>query len=161
MKHEGWHMSLNWPEAIRDFEAFLQEVGLVCKRRVEDQEAFGNKLLQYGSPNIGVRIVSDRGTWSVEIAEVVTRPDEWYDAAILRDLLVGHGEDVLSLADQIKIVETNWPALVDRFSPLHQQDTHRQIARLRKGALEKALSGVLTAFQSELPVNRQNTLHFG
>ena len=132
MKHEGWRMGLDWPAAIRDFEAFLQEAGLVCQRRGEDQAAFGNKLLQYGSPNIGVRIVSDRGTWSVEIAEVVTRPDEWYDAAILRDLLVGRGEDVLSLSDQIKIIETSWPVLIERFCPAHREDTHRQLALLRK-----------------------------
>lgn len=89
-------------------------------------------MLQYGNADIVARVISDRGNWYIEIADVADRADGWYDAAILRDLLLGPGEDVLPLSDQIEFIETHWPAIISRFNPRQQEATHAQLASLRK-----------------------------
>jgi hypothetical protein len=99
-------------------------------------------LLQYGNSRIAERIVSDRHKWYVEVAEPVTRPDEWYDAAIVRDLLVGSGEDVLSLTEQINFIQTNWAAIVDCFGPAHREDSHNRLALLRKERVRRRIPGL-------------------
>src|SRR5882724_1761111 len=101
-------MVLLWPEVVRDFEGFLTKEGLMFQQRLEDQAAYGNKLLQYGNADILVRIVSDLDIWYIEVAEANTQPNEWYDAAIVRDLLIGSGEDVLSFTEQMDFIRTNW-----------------------------------------------------
>ena len=94
---------LSWPKAITDFEEFLKRTGLQCERR-QEEASFGNKLLQYSGPFMSVRAVSDRGIWFIEVAGGEARSDQWYDVAILRDLLVGPGEDVLPLQEQVDFV---------------------------------------------------------
>lgn len=134
-------MDTTWPKVVADFETFLQKVGMACRRH-EDQAVFGNKILQCENANIEVRVVSDRDVWFVEVADIVTRPNEWYDAAILRDLLLGRGEDVLSLTDQVEIVETNWPAIVGHFSSAQREDTHARLALLRRERAERRFPGL-------------------
>jgi hypothetical protein len=113
-----------WPEAISIFEEFLSGQGLACLRRDADPEARG-KLLQYGSAMIGVRMVFDQRVWHVEAASVSSRPDEWYDAVILRDFLLGgQAGDVLPLDQQIDTIRQNWPAILIAFGPMRRVDTH-------------------------------------
>jgi hypothetical protein len=106
-----------WPEPVAGFEEFLKGAGLTCLRRETDSES-GGKLLQYGSAIVGVRLIFDRCAWLVEVAGVGSRPDEWYDAAVLRDLLAGgQSADTLPLAQQIEFVGANWRAIVRAFDP--------------------------------------------
>ena len=113
----------------------------MCQRR-EEQPVFNNKVLQYGNADIGVRVVSDKGIWYIEVADVAGHPNEWYDAAILRDLLLGSGEDVLPLADQVEFVETQWPAIINRFTPAQREDTHAQLSSLRKDRAKRRFPGL-------------------
>jgi hypothetical protein len=130
-----------WPEAIAAFEAFLERVGLTCQGR-EEFPAFGNKLVQYAGAGIGVRVGSDRGEWFVEIADLDGNSDKWYDAAIVRDLVLGPGEDVLPLGDQIEFVERNWSAIVSRFGPVEGKETHARLAILRKERAMRLFPGM-------------------
>jgi hypothetical protein len=129
-------MNSTWPKAVVDFEAFLRRAGLMCRCRKEF-EAFDNKLAQYDNASIGVRVECDRSIWITAVADIAARPDEWYDAAILRDLLVGLGEDVLSFPDQIRIVRMNWPLIVSCFGHARREDTHVRLAILRRERLKR------------------------
>jgi hypothetical protein len=133
-------LSSDWPKEIVDFEVFLEDAGLVCRRCVYP-DAFGNKILDCRGSRIAARAVSDRGRWRVEVADAA-RPDEWYDAAILRDLLRGRGPDALSLADKLQIIEENWPAIVACFDRTRRGGTHARLAALRKERLKRILPGL-------------------
>jgi hypothetical protein len=128
----------DWPEAVADFKVFCSQAGLVCQRR-EEHASFGNKMVQYGSASVGLRVVSDRGIWFVEVADFTHHPNEWYDAAILRDLLIGPGADVLTLPDQIEFVEMSWPQILSGFGSERNIDTHERLARLRGERLRRRL----------------------
>jgi hypothetical protein len=134
-------MEKTWPKTVVDFEDFLRGIGMACQLRAE-QSVFGNKMLQYADAIVGVRIVSDRGVWFVEIADIASRPDEWYDAAILRDLLLGPGEDVLSLPTQIEFVEVKWQDIVSQFGAGLREETHARLAVLRKERAKRRFPGL-------------------
>jgi hypothetical protein len=123
-------MDSSWPQAVFSLETFLEGAGLV-RQRLEEQPVFNNRVLQYGSSEIGVRVISDRGVWYVEISDVANRPDEWYDVAILRDFLVGPGKDVLPLANQIDFVKKHWAMIVDSFSLIRVAETHARLVALK------------------------------
>jgi hypothetical protein len=113
------------------FESFLEEKGLACKlRRGPEGEPFGNKIVEYADANIGVQVTSDRGTSSVSIADMTTQSTHWYHVPLIRDLLLGIGEHVLSLSEQIGIVTANWQAIVACFGSEQREDTHRRLSHL-------------------------------
>jgi hypothetical protein len=114
---------------------------MVFQRR-EILQAFGDQLLEYSNRNMRVRVASDRGIWSVVIADADRLPQTWYDAAILRDLLVGPGNNVLSLAEQIGVIEAAWPAIVECFDPAHRADTHARLASLRQSRARRLFPGL-------------------
>ncbi len=134
-------MDTAWPKEITEFEAFLDQAGLACQRR-EASEFFGDRLLQYGSAAIGVRIASDRGIWDVLVADLSGAPDEWYDAAILRDLVLGSGEGVLPLADQIDFVEGKWPAIVRCIDSVNARDSHARLGLLENERVKRPFPGI-------------------
>jgi hypothetical protein len=120
-----------WPEAVAAFEDFLKGAGLTCLRRETGPES-GGRLLQYGCAIVGVRLVFDGCAWLAEVAGVGSRPDDWYDAAALRDLLAGgQSADTLPLAEQIEFLRVNWRAIVRAFDPIRRADTHMRLAFLR------------------------------
>jgi hypothetical protein len=123
------HAESAWPAPVAGFENFLNDAGLTCLRRETES---GGKLLQYGSAIIGLRLAFDGCAWLVEVAGIGSRPDEWYDAAVLRDLLAGgQSADALPLAQQIEFVRANWRAIVRAFDPIRRADTHMRLAFLR------------------------------
>jgi hypothetical protein len=131
---------VNVPSAVVEFERFLDALGLVCEvHRGPDQVFFGNRIVQYGRDgvDVGVRIVSDRSIWSIDIAETATRPGDWYDVAIIRDLLLELGDDVMPLDDQIAFAEANWSAIIDCFDSKRRAETHVRLARLKKERAER------------------------
>jgi hypothetical protein len=119
-----------WPREVVSFEAFLGRAGLV-RQRIDQRPEFGNKLLQCGNAHVAVRIISDRGIWYVEVTDVAGRLDEWYDAGIVRDLLLGSSEDVLTLRAQIEFVEAHWSEIVNRFAQVQRDETHARLKSLR------------------------------
>ncbi|MDQ2834433.1 MAG: hypothetical protein M3Y50_11925 [Acidobacteriota bacterium] len=132
----------NWPRVVDDFAKFLTDAGLQFQTRKEEA-VFSNKTLQYGGQSINVRIVSEKGVWYVEIADASHQSNEWYDAAILRDLILGPGEDVLSLQSQIEIIETNWAAINSLFSPSQEKHTHPRLAILREERAKRRFPNLL------------------
>jgi len=91
---------LSWPGAVIDFEDFLREKGLRCQSR-EEGPYFGDKVLEYRDATIRVRVVSDRSIWFVEVGDSDRASDEWYDTALIRDQLIGLGEDELTLRNRL------------------------------------------------------------
>lgn len=124
------------PPELEEFEAFLTQQGLTCVRREEVPRAT-YRVVEYAAGYIAVRAESDRKCWIVEVAEKETRPKDWYDTAILRDVLIGEGPSRLPLPDRFKIMQTIWPAILDAFSPERRAETHAQLAALRKIRFER------------------------
>ena len=135
-------MDSNWPRVIDDFAKFLTDAGLQFQSRKEEA-VFNNKVLEYDGQRVNVRIVSDRSIWYVEVADASHQSHEWYDSAILRDLLLGSGEDVLPLQRQIEIIETNWPAIISLFSPSQEEHTHSRLAILREERAKRRFPNLL------------------
>lgn len=124
-------MERGLPEAITKFESFLRNVGLMCQRREgPDPKFFGNQLIQYGDNSIGLRIVSDRSEWTISTSDAAGRPEEWYDADLVREMLAGRHDGALSLVDQVAFFEHNWPEIKIRFSADRRSETRSQLAAL-------------------------------
>ena len=124
-------MKPTWPKEVLDFESYLENDGLVCRRRREEA-TFGDKLLEYANADIKLRILSDRGIWFIEVGDVSAHTDEWYDAALFHDLLNGQGKDVLSLSEQIAVIKADWARIISSFRPTERENTHARLALLRK-----------------------------
>jgi hypothetical protein len=118
----------SWPLAVEEFEKFLSDAGLVLQRRVEDQAVFGNKFLQYCNSDLIIRVISDRETWFVQLAEVA-QPGKWYDAERISDILFGNHQTPM-FTRQIELFESQWSAIVDLFSVERQQHTRQQLSVL-------------------------------
>lgn len=134
-------MDLQIPETVVSFEAFLVEHGLTCRRR-DNVVKSGNAVIEYGDSKIAVRIVSDRSIWAVRVNDATRPPGKWYDAAIIRDLLFGPGIDVLSLPEQIDIVETHWSLILGSFDSPRRDETHARLLLLGKERLKRRLPGL-------------------
>jgi hypothetical protein len=136
-------MPSGWPETLAAFEAFLKEKGLYCQLRgpvPRSAERYGEKMLQYTNDKITVRIVSESSKGSVEIADIAL-PDEWYDAALLRDLFKGRVEDRLPVSEEIGIIEDNWLAITDAFSDANRETTHTDLKLLRNERAKRLFPG--------------------
>src|SRR6266436_4042968 len=116
-------MVSDWPAAVSSFQDFLASAGLSLMHR-EEQPTLSNKLGQYGGACIGVRVVADMGVWYVEVADIGGRPNEWYDGALLRDLLIGRGPDVLPIEEQVQLIEQCWPRIATLFDETQRATTH-------------------------------------
>jgi hypothetical protein len=134
-------MDSTWPNTVVDFERFLSGAGFVCQHRKE-LSTFSNKIIEYANSSVGVRVVSDRGIWFVEVADILNQPKEWYDAAILRDLVLGPGEDVLPLPEQIQIIKENLPTIVRLFDPSEREVTLTRLNLLRKERAKRRFPGI-------------------
>lgn len=130
-----------WPSELAGFESFLSQQGLARTRR-EESSSFDNKLVEYSDGTLSVRVVCDRGVWHVEVSDIANLPGEWYDAALVRDLLGGRGMDVLPLSAQIAIVETDWHAIRSRLAPTRRQASHARLAELRKERANRRFPGL-------------------
>lgn len=124
-------MSELLPTEIIELEAFLKNAGLKLQFE-EKSAAFGNRLIQFANEQIAVRITSDRGVWFVELSDPLDETGDWYDAALMRDLLSGHGEDVLTLPDQVRFVRDSWKSIVGRFDANNRVLTHARLIELRR-----------------------------
>ncbi len=87
-----------WPPETGRIDEFTSWAGLKPTRHLVSG-SFGDRLQEYASPTLALRVVRDRGQWSVDVCDRDGRPDEWYDAALLRDLLDGGGSDVLAFPE--------------------------------------------------------------
>jgi hypothetical protein len=130
-----------WPKEIIALDTFLRGAGLTCKHWETFPESFGNIVVQYANASIAVQIVRDRGRWSVAIADVAGRPEEWYDPSILRDLLCGQGNDEVSLPEQIEILQANWPSIVECFGPVRRAESHTRLAMLEEQRARRRFPG--------------------
>jgi hypothetical protein len=123
-------MITGWPAALETLESFATKHGLRLDRQV--QSGLGEKLVVYRDDTLAVRLISDRGSCVFDIAEVRTRPDDWYDAAIIRDFVEGRGDDVLSPQVQLQIIDRCWDAIHESFNEINRESSHTQISLLRK-----------------------------
>ena len=130
-----------WPSDVAQFEAFLAQQGLVRTKR-EESGGFDNKVVEYADGRLAVRVVCEKSVWFVEVSDTDGQPGEWYDAAIVRDLLGGSGPDVLSLQDQIAIVRDNWRTIARRFGPSDRAESHARVDRLRKQRVRRLFPGL-------------------
>ncbi len=93
--------------------------------------AFGDLAITLRRDNVRMRIVRDRGQWYIEFSESGWA-SEWYDLALIQEVLTGSiGEDVLSLEQQVRIVSSNWPKIVELFRPERAKCTHTLLSQLR------------------------------
>jgi hypothetical protein len=130
-----------WPSEVSAFEAFLTQQGLSRTAR-EVSGSFDNRFVEYSDGRLAVRVVCEKSVWHVEVSDVAARPADWYDAAVLRDLLGGRGKDVLSLSSQIAIVESNWQGIRSQFSARQRDGSHVRLAQLRKERVKRRFPGL-------------------
>ena len=130
-------MKSDWPSGLDQFGEFLQTQGLSFDRRGFVPYT-GDKIWQYSTSAIGVRVVADRGfAWSVQIADIAGWPQEWYPASELRELLIGndaprHSERDERIGAEIRFVEEHWLAIVEAFDSDKREQTHTRLKLLRK-----------------------------
>ena len=125
-----------WPPEAGSVDEFTSWEGMPLSHHVESG-AFGDRLMEYASPTLALRLVRDKGQWSVDVSDREGRPDEWYDAALLRNLLEGEGGDVLTFAEQVTVVESRWKEIAGAFGPERRGETHARLAALRKERLQR------------------------
>lgn len=133
-------MNLDWPDVLPGFEQFLKKKNLVCLGRGTSPK-YGEKFALYRDGNISVRVLSERGQWFAELSDSAGSPDEWYDPAILRDLIIGPGNDVLTFSEQLRTIENNWSAILESFSPDRREETHNKLAILRHERAKRRFPG--------------------
>jgi hypothetical protein len=121
----------DWPLELQDFEAFLARTEVNLRVR-QTGNGFGDGFIEYTASDLRVRIVSDRGQWFVDVSAAAPAEEAWYDPAIIRDYLMGHGDDVLTLQEQTDFIKHNWQEIRDKFSPSLQQRTLLALNVLRK-----------------------------
>lgn len=119
-----------WPPEAGRVDEFTSWAGLKPTRH-HVSGSFGDRLQEYASLTLAVRVVRDKGQWSIDVSDRAGRPDEWYDAALLRDLLDGGGSDVLTFPEQVAVVEHAWNDIAVRFSAERREQTHTRLAALR------------------------------
>jgi hypothetical protein len=124
-------MDRDWPEELTEFEAFLQQMGLVYQGS-QVQARYGARMVRWGDANIVVCAGLDREYWLISVGDVVAWADRWYDVLLIRDLLFGQSDEGMSLRDQVEFVESNWPTIVDSFSPEQRDDTNARLALLKE-----------------------------
>jgi len=134
-------MNLDWPEALPEFEGFLKASGLDCQKRGTVPQ-YGEKLALYGNGRIAVRVWSERGRWFLDVGDTWGRPDEWYDAALIRDLVGEGGSDVLPITEQINVIRKNWPSIIEAFSVDESGQSHERLASLRNERVRRLFPGM-------------------
>jgi hypothetical protein len=133
-----------WPRPVAQLENFLKSVGLHLEHQ-QESASFEDKLLLYTGESLAVRVVSDKGVWFIEVTNVKATDIQWFDAAIIRELLFGPGEeDVLSLEQQINFIEVNWPAIIRCFGPSEWQHTVARLCFLRIERTVRRLPGLFS-----------------
>lgn len=135
-------MESEWPSGLEQFGEFLRTKGLSFDLRGSVPYS-GDKLWQYSTSGIGVRVIADRGfAWSVQIADIAGWPQEWYPVSELEQLLTGNETDSPSERDkkigaQMRFVEEHWQAIVTAFASDKREQTHTQLRWLRKQRNER------------------------
>ena len=147
-------MASDWPSGLDQFGEFLRAQGLSFERHGVIPHT-GEKLWQYGTSEIGVRVFADRGlVWSVQLADVAGWPGEWYPASEIKELLSGQeaaspskrderikaeikfGEESSEqderIGGEIRFVEEHWLTIVETFSPEKREQAHSRLIELRK-----------------------------
>lgn len=130
-----------WPPETGRVDEFTSWAGLKPTRH-QVSGSFGDRLQEYASPSLALRVVRDKGQWSVDVSDREGRPDEWYDAALLRDILEGGGSDVLTFEEQVAVVERGWKEIAVRFAPDRRDETHARLAALRQKRSERRFPGL-------------------
>lgn len=134
-------MHLDWPEGLELFEKFLKSKGLVCQTR-GDVPRYGEKLMLYSDKSLALRVLSDNGSWFLEISDNEGLPYEWYDLKLLGNLAGDSRCKLpagvpLSIQDQFQIVEDNWCAIRDFFSPGRREHIHQLLDAMRTERVKK------------------------
>lgn len=121
---------MEMPEQIRQAITFLERHSL-AREEGDRADGFGSRFITYRN-GVGVRIVSDRGDWYIEVSDS-ERPDEWYDMALLRDILEGGGDsDVLGVDEQVAILTNHWNVIQEIFAPTQAAANHTRLQCLQE-----------------------------
>lgn len=135
-------MASDWPSGLDQFAEFLRAQGLSFDRRGFVAHS-GDKIWQYSTNKIAVRVFADRGfAWSVQVADIAGWPQEWYPASELKELLTGNDAAWPSKRDEridaeINFLEEHWPAIVAAFGSDKREQTHTRLKSLRKQRNER------------------------
>jgi hypothetical protein len=119
---------------------FLQERGL-SRTHFQKETGFGNSVEIYEGHGVGIRILNDRGQWFIEVSDLRNSLTDWYDIALLRNLLGDAGSDVLSFADQMSVLKDRWYDILDAFSQQWNEDTRKQLEILREERASRRFPG--------------------
>lgn len=133
-------MSASTPENVLNLGSFLEERGLRCDRD-EELRSFGDRLILYWDDSIGVRVVRDRGIWSVDVSDSREGKD-WYDVPLLMELLQGRGEDVRPIEEQIEFIMNSWHEMKQCFSCERRSLTRASLHELGLSRTRRRIPGL-------------------
>ena len=130
-------MTSDWPKGLDQFGEFLLQQGLSFERRGVVPST-GDKLWQYGTSTIGVRVLAEKGTnWTVWIADIAGWPQQWYPSRYVREFLTGRVDDDWphsnvnnGIDEQMRFVEDQWTAIVESFRDDKREETHGKLKAL-------------------------------
>ena len=124
-------MTAEWPESVLRLEQFLKSLPMECLEKTVDPQHFGNRVLEYSDSVLMIRVVLDRGSWSIEIGGV-GGPTQWHDIGLLRAMLSDEACALqeYSIEDQAFFLRQNWPLITPLFDMAHRDDTFAALAKL-------------------------------
>ena len=117
-------MSNQLPIVVSSFLAFLtEECGLTIESQRTESSAFDNTVIVFRRKELGVRVVRDRGEWSIQIRSG-QRSDDWYDAALLKEHITRvESQDAVDFEEQAKFVRTSWNDIANMLTGPHSNET--------------------------------------
>jgi hypothetical protein len=120
-----------WPPAILEFEEFLKKRGLIIEIREAPDGALGDRLMQYTSDRIEVRIASKDG-WQLSISDKAGRPGVWYNIHTIRKFILPSADPKLPFAEWFAFAKTNWDSILEIFALDDADETHRRLEPLEQ-----------------------------
>ena len=141
MLTKGVQMESATIQLIDDFKFFLENAGLTLDSHEVNEMCFGNTSYVFIDENMYIKLCSDRGIWFIEMAGAAS-PKEWFDAALLRDLRFGPGDDILSLSDQVEFFKTNWEVISRSFEMSRRIETFSQLRKIRAERAKRRFPGL-------------------
>ena len=114
------------PEPLEALAAALEAEGLDRRERPPDPESFGDQVVTLHGDDLAVRLVRDRGEWTIELAHPSW--DEWFDPDVWRAQIEGTdpmepsavGEQAAWVRDELGAVRraAAEPATLDRLDEI-------------------------------------------
>ena len=111
-------MPVELPPPLARLRDYLREgANMVVTDEYVDRATFGNIIVLLQGRRLSIRIVCDRGEWSLEVSGQDS-PDDWYDIALIHECLSdSEVDEAMPPEQQATLLREHWETIRDRFAP--------------------------------------------